>query len=120
MTVNPAKREPEFDPAEWGPEAAHWPEMVAALVDFGLSRQTALRLAGMIHVTQDMVNRWVAYCKLRGRQSQHGSNAFLIIRLNRNDIPPPSWGALRRLEKKLQAASDDQRSRQVAKNEAGV
>lgn len=71
------------------------------LVRFGLSRQTALRLVGLEHITPDVVNRWVAYCRLRGRDSPHGSNPFLITRLLRNDIPAPSWGALRRLEKKV-------------------
>ena len=89
-----------FDPEIWGPEAEHWPAMVETLVDFGLSRQTAARLVGMTHVTQDMVNRWVAYCRLRGRHSAHGTNAFLIIRLGRNDMPPPSWGAIHRLQTK--------------------
>lgn len=92
-----------FDPEEYGPEAVHWPEMTQTLVDFGLSRQTAARLVGQPHVTQEMVERWVVYCRLRGRGSKHGSTAFLITRLLRNDIPPPSWGALRRLEKRVGA-----------------
>lgn len=101
-----------FDPEEYGPEAVHWPEMAQMLIDFGLSRQTAVRLVGQPHVTQEMVERWVAYCRLRGRNSHHGSNAFLITRLLRNDIPPPSWGALRRLGKSLQAASEEVASKQ--------
>ena len=97
-----------FDPDdEWGPEAVHWPEMVEALVAFGLSRDTASRLVGMTHVTKEMVDRWVAYCTLRGRRSYHGSNAFLITRLMRNDVAPPSWGAIRRLQRKWRVASGE-------------
>ena len=87
---------------DWEDETALWPEMIATLIDFGLSRSTAQRLVGQPHVKQDMVNRWVHYCQLRGRDSHHGSNAFLITRLLRNDIPSPSWGALRRLKARLQ------------------
>ena len=94
------------DPDPWEAEAVHWPEMIAALVQFGLSHDTASRLVGMTHVTKAMVNRWVAYCTVRGRRSYHGSNAFLITRLIRNDIPPPSWGAIKRLERKLQKEGD--------------
>ena len=81
--------------------AATWPEMIASLVAFGLPRSTAARLVGLPHVTPDVVDRWLHYCRLRGRSSHHGSNAFLITRLMRNDIPAPSWGALRRLEQRL-------------------
>ena len=79
-------------------DEAVWADMITALVDFGLSRSTAARLAGLPHVTPGVVARWLAYCRLRGRDSRHGTNAFLITRLTRNDIPAPSWGALRRLE----------------------
>lgn len=97
-----------FDPDDnWGPEAVHWPEMVETLVSFGLSHDTASRLVGMTHVTKEMVDRWVAYCTLRGRRSRHGRNAFLITRLIRNDVAPPSWGAIKRLEKKLRVASGE-------------
>ena len=85
-----------------GEEAAiEW--MVQALVAFGLAKTTACRLVGLPHVTPDMVARWVRYCQLRGPGSPHNTNAFLITRLNRNDVPPPSWGALRRLERRLKA-----------------
>ncbi len=84
-------------------EAAAWPEMIAKLVDFGLSHSTAARLVGQPHVTPDRVDRWLHYCRLRGRDSRHGDNAFLITRLIRDDIPAPSWGALRRLEQRLSA-----------------
>jgi hypothetical protein len=79
-------------------EATTWPEMIARLVEFGLPRSTAARLVGLPHVTSDVVDRWLCYCRLRGRNSRHGTNAFLITRLTRDDIPAPSWGALRRLK----------------------
>lgn len=84
-------------------EAAAWPEMIARLVAFGLSHSTAARLVGQPHVTPEMVDRWLHYCRLRGRDSRHGGNAFLITRLIRNDVAAPSWGALRRLEQRLSA-----------------
>lgn len=88
-------------PAQPESNEAAWPQMTAALVEFGPSRSTSMRLVGLPHVTKEMVDRWVAYCRWRGRASKHGSNAFLITRLLRNNIPAPSRGALRRLEKKL-------------------
>ncbi|MCI0576519.1 MAG: hypothetical protein L0332_00115 [Chloroflexi bacterium] len=93
------------DSYDWGPEEPYWPEMVAALVEFGLARSTAMRLVGLPHVTKEMVDRWLAYCKLRGPASRHGGNAFLITRLSHNDIPAPSWGALRRLAQRLEQAN---------------
>lgn len=71
---------------------------VESLVTFGLGKTTAQRLVGLPHVTPDMVTRWLVYCRLRGPSSPHNANAFLIIRLRRNDISAPSWGALRRLK----------------------
>jgi len=68
------------------------------LIAFGLAKTTAQRLVGLPHVSPDMAARWLAYCHLRGPGSPHNTNAFLIIRLRRNDIPAPSWGALRRLK----------------------
>jgi hypothetical protein len=94
---------PENPPLVDDEEAAAWPEMIAKLVAFGLSRSTAARLVGQPHVTPDMVDRWLHYCRLRGRKSRHGSNTFLITRLIRNDISAPSWGALQRLEQRLSA-----------------
>ena len=81
--------------------AIEW--MVETMVAFGVARTTAARLAGLSHVTPDMIARWVRYCRLRGPDSPHNTNVFLITRLNRNDFPPPSWGALRRLEQRLKA-----------------
>jgi hypothetical protein len=77
--------------------------IVQALVTFGLARSTAWRLAGLPHVTPDRAARWLRYCQLRGPGSPHNTNAFLITRLQRNDFPPPSWGALQRLEQRLKA-----------------
>ena len=79
--------------------AIEW--MVQSLIAFGLAKSTAQRLVALPQVTQDMVARWLAYCRLRGPGSPHNTNAFLIIRLNRNDVPAPSWGALRRLAARL-------------------
>jgi len=92
----------EFDDDEVAGES-----MVQKLVAFGLARSTAQRLVGLPHVTPDMVTRWLRYCNLRGPDSLHNTNAFLIIRLNRNDFPPPSWGALRRLERRLRRSSSE-------------
>jgi len=72
-----------------------------ALIAFGLARTTARRLVGLPHVTPDAVARWLAYCRLRGPESFHNANVFLITRLNRGDRPAPSWGALRRLAARL-------------------
>lgn len=72
-------------------------QTVQSLVAFGLAGTTAQRLVGLPHVTPEAVRRWLAYCNIRGPDSPHNSNGFLIIRLRRNDIPPPSRGALRRL-----------------------
>jgi len=84
-------------------EAAAWPEMIAKLVGFGLSHQTAARLVGQPGISPDIVDRWLHYCRLRGRDSRHGGNSFLITRLIRDDLPAPSWGALQRLEQRLSA-----------------
>jgi len=72
-----------------------------ALIAFGLARTTARRRLGLPHVTPDVVARWLAYCRLRGPDRFRSPNVFLITRLNRNDRPAPSWGALRRLAARL-------------------
>jgi hypothetical protein len=79
--------------------ASEW--MERRLIAFGLARTTAQRLLGLPHVTLEMVARWLHYCELRGPDSPHYANGFLITRLLRNNFPPPSWGALRRLEQRL-------------------
>ncbi len=86
-------------PTEDEEAAIEW--MVQSLIAFGLARSTAQRLVGLPHITPDMVARWLTYCRLRGSGSSHSTNAFLITRLYRNDIPAPSWGALRRLAARL-------------------
>lgn len=69
-------------------------ELVEALIAFGLARSTAQRLVG--HASSlDVVARWLAHCRL-----YKNDNAFLIIRLWRNDIPPPSWEAIWRMAEK--------------------
>jgi hypothetical protein len=72
-----------------------------SLIDFGLAKTTARRLAGLPHVTPDVVARWLRYCQLRGPDSFRNPNVFLLTRLNRNDYPAPSWSALQRLEQRL-------------------
>jgi hypothetical protein len=72
-----------------------------ALIAFGLARTTARRLVGLIHVTPDVVTRWLAYCRLRGPESFRNANVFLLTHLDRNDRPAPSWGALRKLAVRL-------------------
>jgi hypothetical protein len=76
-------------------------EAAEALIAFGLARTTAQRLVGLPHVTPDVVARWLAYCRLRGPDSFHNVNVFLITRLNRGDRPALSWDALRRLAARL-------------------
>jgi len=76
-------------------------EAAEALIEFGLARTTARRLVGLPHVTPDVVARWLAHCRLRGPDSFRNPNVFLLTRLNRNDFPAPSWGALRRLAARL-------------------
>ena len=76
-------------------------EAAEALIAFGLARTTARRLVGLPHVTPDVVARWLAYCRLRGPESFRNANVFLLTRLNRNDRPAPSWGALCRLAARL-------------------
>jgi hypothetical protein len=90
---------PPPSPAEDEEATIEW--MVQSLIAFGLAKSTAQRLVGLSHVTPDMVARWLAYCRLRGSNSPHNTNAFLITRLYRNDLPAPSWGALRRLAARL-------------------
>ncbi|HFE67661.1 MAG TPA: hypothetical protein ENJ93_10410 [Chloroflexi bacterium] len=103
MAYDPGLDDPETDKT--------WREMMRTIMSFGLPRSTAARLTGLQHVNKDMVDRWAAYCRLRGPQSRHGSKTFFHIRLARNDVPPPSWGAIRRLEKKLQEKKEAQNER---------
>ena len=81
--------------------------MVQSLIDFGLAKTTARRLAGLPHVTPDVVARWLRYCQLRGPDSFRNPIVFLLTRLNRNDFPPPSWSALQRLEQQLKQEEQD-------------
>ena len=81
--------------------------MVHSLIDFGLARTTARRLAGLPHVTPDMVARWLRYCQLRGPDNFRNPNVFLLTRLNRNDYPAPSWSALQWLEQRLKQEGQD-------------
>jgi hypothetical protein len=76
-------------------------QMVQSLVDFGLAKTTARRLAGLPHVTPDVVARWLRYCQLRGPDSFRNPNVFILTRLNRDDYPAPSWSALQWLEQRL-------------------
>ena len=76
-------------------------EAAESLIEFGIARTTARRLVGLPHVTPDVVARWLTYCHLRGADSFRNPNVFLLTRLNRNDRPAPSWGALRRLAARL-------------------
>jgi len=103
FTIDPLSNIQSLPPSLAKDEEATIEWMVQSLVAFGLARTTAQRLVGLPHVTPDMVARWVRYCQLRGPGSPHNTNGFLITRLNRNDFPPPSWGALRRLEQRLKA-----------------
>jgi hypothetical protein len=82
-------------------EEATIEQMVHSLIDFGLARTTAQRLAGLPHVTPDAVARWLRYCQLRGPEGFRNPVVFLLTRLNRNDFPPPSWSALRLLEQQM-------------------
>jgi hypothetical protein len=78
-----------------------------SLIDFGLARTTAQRLAGLLHVTPDVVARWLRYCQLRGPDSFRNPNVFLLSRLNRNDYSAPSWSALQWLEQQLKQEGRD-------------
>jgi len=82
-------------------------QMVQSLIDFGLARTTARRLAGLPHVTPDVVARWLRYCQLRGPDNFRNPIVFLLTRLNRNDFPPPSWSALQRLERQVKQSEQD-------------
>jgi len=72
-----------------------------------LAKTTARRLAGLPHVTPDVVARWLRYCQLRGPDSFRNPNVFLITRLNRNEYPAPPWSALQRLEQRLKQEEQD-------------
>ena len=93
-------------------EEAAIEQMVQSLIDFGLAKTTARRLAGLPHVTPDVVTRWLRYCQLRGPDSFRNPNVFLLTRLNRNDYPAPSWSALQWLEQRL-----EQEEREAAQQE---
>jgi hypothetical protein len=95
MSLSPLPPSPAED------EEADIEWVVQSLIAFGLAKSTAQRLIGLSHVTPDMVARWLTYCRLRGSNSPHNTNAFLITRLYQNDVPAPSWGALRRLAARL-------------------
>jgi hypothetical protein len=88
-------------------EEAAIEQMVQSLIDFGLARTTARRLAGLPHVTPDVVARWLRYCQLRGPDSFRNPVVFLLSRLNRNDYLAPSWSALQRLEQQLKQEGRD-------------
>ena len=88
-------------------EEAAIERMVQSLIDFDLAKTTARRLAGLPHVTPDVVARWLRYCQLRGPDSFRNPNVFLLTRLNRNDFPAPSWSALQRLEQQLKQEEQD-------------
>jgi hypothetical protein len=77
------------------------------LVSFDLAETTARRLAGLPHVTPDVVGRWLHYCQLRGPDSFRNPIVFLLTRLNRNDFPAPSWSALQRLAQQLKQKEQD-------------
>ena len=88
-------------------EEAAIEQMVQSLIGFGLARTTARRLAGLPHVTPDVVARWLRYCQLRGPDSFRNPVVFLLTRLNRNDYPAPSWSALQWLEQQLKQEGRD-------------
>jgi hypothetical protein len=88
-------------------EEAAIEQMMQSLIDFGLAKTTARRLAGLPHVTPDVVARWLRYCQLRGPDSFRNPNVFLLTRLNRNDYPAPSWSALQWLEQRLKQEEQD-------------